>query len=88
VVVPPQNTEALADAVGDVVERYGEFKSRGKAMSEYARQRFSIPAMVASHVELYNSLLKVKTMRWRNQRSKWMMNIAANLGVRVLCKTR
>ncbi len=56
-------------------------------MSEYAMQRFSIPAMVDSHIELYRSLLEVKTTRRRNQRSKRPTNIAANIGLRLLCKT-
>jgi len=85
--VPPRDVEALSRAIGTVLANYDEFKTRGEAMSRYATQRFSIPAMVEGHLELYSSLLKGKMMRRRNQRSKRSMNIAANFGVRLLCKT-
>jgi glycosyltransferase involved in cell wall biosynthesis len=84
--VPPRKTEALARAIGDVLAHYDEFKARGAEMSEYAMQRFSIQAMVESHIDLYGSLLKKKTVRRRNLPTKLPMNFAANLAARTLCK--
>ena len=86
-VVPPQDAKALARAIGDVLSHYDEFKERGEAMSRYATQRFSIPSMVEGHLELYRSLLEKKAASRRNRISRRAMNIAANLAVRILCKT-
>jgi glycosyltransferase involved in cell wall biosynthesis len=86
IVVPPRDAKALAQAIRDVLSNYGEFQKRGEAMSQYAAQRFSIPAMVESHLELYRAVLEKKAAR-RNRVSRRPMNMAANLAVRILCKT-
>jgi glycosyltransferase involved in cell wall biosynthesis len=87
IVVPPQDAESLAKAIGDVLSHFKEFQGRGEAMSRYARQRFSIPAMAENHLALYRSLLEKKIARRRNRISRRAMNFAANLAVRFLCKT-
>lgn len=86
IVVPPRDAQALAQAIGDVLSNYSEFQERGEAMSRYAAQRFSIPAMVEGHLELYRAVLEKKAAR-RNRVSRRPMNMAANLAVRILCKT-
>jgi glycosyltransferase involved in cell wall biosynthesis len=84
-VVPPRDANALARAIGYVLSRYDEFKAGGEAMSQYAARRFSIPAMVESHLELYRSLLGRGRSR-RNRISCRPLNTAINLGVRLRCK--
>jgi glycosyltransferase involved in cell wall biosynthesis len=84
-VVPPRDATSLARAIGHVLSHYAEFKGSGEAMSHYAAKRFSIHAMVESHLELYRSLLRRRAAR-RNRVFCRPMNIATNLGVRLLCK--
>lgn len=86
-VVPPGRTEELATAIRYVLDHYPEFSSVSERMSRYAQQRFSIEAMVESHLELYRSLLQSKEPRRRKRLSQIPLNVAAGLGVRLLCRT-
>ena len=87
VVVPPGRTEELATAIRYVLAHYEEFSNASEQMSRYAQQRFSIDAMVESHLELYRSLLQKKEPRRRQGPSRIPLNVAARLAVRFLCKT-
>ncbi len=89
IVVPPRQPGELAAAIGHMLIHYDEFAAKGEAMSEYARRRFSIDAMVESHLELYRSLLDRKEGPRRRQRFLARpVNVAAQLAVRLLCKTQ
>jgi glycosyltransferase involved in cell wall biosynthesis len=87
VVVPPGRTEELATAIRYVLDHYVELSNASEQMSLYAQQRFSIDAMVESHLELYRSLLQKKEPRRRKRLSRIPLNVAARFGMRFLCKT-
>jgi glycosyltransferase involved in cell wall biosynthesis len=57
-VVPPGDSEQLAGGISRVVEDYDDHARRAPEMSRYARQRFSIKAMVDGHERLYESLVR------------------------------
>jgi glycosyltransferase involved in cell wall biosynthesis len=57
-VVPPRNSELLASGIREVLDRYDEHVRRAPEMSENARRRFSIAAMVDAHERLYESLIR------------------------------
>jgi glycosyltransferase involved in cell wall biosynthesis len=48
-----RNESALAAAIGQVLQQYDEYSQAGESMSRQARERFSIPAMIRGHLELY-----------------------------------
>jgi glycosyltransferase involved in cell wall biosynthesis len=48
--------EALAHAIRTVLDSYRFFEATGPRMRATAEARFSIPAMIAQHVDLYRSL--------------------------------
>jgi len=87
VLVQPGCMEELAAAIRRVLEHYGEFAEKSEAMSRYAQQRFSIETMVERHLELYRSLLEKKGSPRRNRLLLRPLNIAAKIGVSLLCKT-
>lgn len=87
IVVPPRQPEELAAAIGHVLEHYDEFAEEGESMSQYARRRFSVDTMVENHLELYRSLLDGKGTRRRQSFLARPVNVAAQLAVRLLCKT-
>lgn len=85
VLVPPGDACALARAISYVFEHYQEFASKGRAMSEYARKRFSIEKMVNQHLELYHELIARKGPRRRDSALLASLNATMRVGVDLLC---
>ncbi|MBM3474815.1 MAG: glycosyltransferase [Armatimonadetes bacterium] len=56
-VVPPENPEALADALGYVLTHPAEARRMGEAGRRRVEEHFTVEAMVGKHVELYERLL-------------------------------
>ncbi|MBY0508265.1 MAG: glycosyltransferase family 4 protein [Bryobacteraceae bacterium] len=62
-ILQERSAEALAHEISDVLENYAHFADRSAEMSDYARRTYSIPQMIASHLELYRSLAGRKPRR-------------------------
>jgi glycosyltransferase involved in cell wall biosynthesis len=86
-VVPPGDVDQLAKAIAEVIDHYVRFIDNAEAMSQYARRRFSIDAMVESHLEVYRSLLEQKEPRRHRRVLGRPLNAVAQLAVNMLCKT-
>ncbi|MBR0568569.1 TIGR03088 family PEP-CTERM/XrtA system glycosyltransferase [Azoarcus sp. L1K30] len=61
--VPANDSEALAQAIIDYVERPAQIRAHGIASRERAVSRFSIQSMVAAYHELYAGLLAAHGVR-------------------------
>jgi len=64
--VPPNNSEALALAITEVLANYDQFESQAGEMSAYAQRTFSVDAMVDQHIDWYRRLA-VPVLRRRNR---------------------
>jgi glycosyltransferase involved in cell wall biosynthesis len=56
-IVPPADPDALANALGEVLQSPAERRDRGKAARRRAVSRFSMEECVERHVELYHNAL-------------------------------
>jgi len=74
-VVPPNNPEALALAIGDVLTHYDRFESRAGEMSDYAQRTFSVDAMVDRHIDFYRQLSESSIRR----RSRMLLGPGSSL---------
>jgi glycosyltransferase involved in cell wall biosynthesis len=63
IVLEQRGVADFTAAIRRVLEHYPEYQAQGEAMSQYARARFSIPAMVERHVALYASLAGIEPRR-------------------------
>jgi glycosyltransferase involved in cell wall biosynthesis len=61
--VRERTPEAFASAIASVFENYPRYLVASAAMSAYAREKFSIEAMIARHVALYGHLAALGTVR-------------------------
>jgi glycosyltransferase involved in cell wall biosynthesis len=77
VVVPPGDTEQLARGISGVLEGYADHVRRAPEMSQSARKRYSIAAMVDGHERLYESL---STRPQRTARSATPRRFGTTLG--------
>jgi glycosyltransferase involved in cell wall biosynthesis len=64
--VQPGRPDELAAAIACVLDHYKQFAAQSEPASAYARQRFTIDAMVDRHLELYADLLDKKGPRRRH----------------------
>jgi glycosyltransferase involved in cell wall biosynthesis len=58
IVIPSGDIRSMTKAMDSITDAYATFAAQGPHMSSYARERFNIPEMIASHVRLYASLVK------------------------------
>ncbi len=63
ILLKQRTPDHLARAICLALDRYPEFMKTAEAMSAHARSAFSIEAMVAKHVSLYERLAERKTVR-------------------------
>jgi glycosyltransferase involved in cell wall biosynthesis len=54
--VPPDDEDALADALVEAVNDAGERRRRGKAARKVAAERYSWPALAQGVAELYDAV--------------------------------
>lgn len=88
VVVPPGRVDALAKGIEEVLDQYARYVSQGEAMSQDARQRFSIENMVERHLQLYTKLLDRQGPRRRHTALRAPINAVVKMGVTLLCATK
>ena len=58
IVVPPRDIEALAAGIRQVIADYPAWIGRAEEISNRARERFSINAMLHRHLELYREVIE------------------------------
>ena len=80
--VQRRTPEALAGAIEEVLSGYERYAATAGEMSESARSRFSISAMIESHVAVYRQIVGQ-----RPRRSGWRL-AALNAAVRALLVAR
>jgi len=86
--VPPGRADELAQGIRHVLDHYDEFEQKSESMSEYARRRFLLEAMVEGHLKFYHSLLEQKNSRRRRGLRRVPLNSAVQTTVKILCKTQ
>ena len=58
ILVPVRNSEALANAIQDLIENPDKRKTMGKAGRELAEKDFAIENIVGTHLKIYKDLNK------------------------------
>jgi glycosyltransferase involved in cell wall biosynthesis len=79
-IVPPNNPEELAFAIGEVFAHYDRFEDQAGQMSDYAQRTFSVDAMVDRHIDLYRKLSE-SAIRRRSRRLLGPASTLARLGL-------
>ena len=86
--VSPGRPDELANAIAYMLDHYDQFATQSENASAYARQQYSIEAMVDRHLELYADLLEKKGARRRHTTFRIPVNAILKMGVRVICATK
>ena len=86
--VQPGRPDELAAAIACVLDHYKQFAAQSEPASAYARQRFTIEAMVDRHLELYADLLDKKGPRRRHTPFRVPINAVLKMGVNLICATK
>jgi hypothetical protein len=86
--VQPGRPDELAAAIACVLDHYKQFAAQSEPASAYARQRFTIDAMVDRHLELYADLLDKKGPRRRHTPFRVPINAVLKMGVNLICATK
>jgi glycosyltransferase involved in cell wall biosynthesis len=86
--VPPGRPDELAAAITCVLDHYDQFAAQCETASAYAKQQFSIEAMVDRHLELYADLLEKKGGRRRHTPFRIPVNAMLKMGVSLICATK
>jgi len=76
--VVPGDVDALCRAIAAVIDEYPSHALRAPAMREAAKSRFSIPAMVEAHEQLYQSLVGQTAMRLSVRLLPWTLAVGAS----------
>jgi glycosyltransferase involved in cell wall biosynthesis len=69
VVVPSGSVDRLAAGIESMLSDYGGYASRALIMSQSARDRFSVDAMVSAHEDLYRNLVSRRLARRHSRRN-------------------
>lgn len=86
--VPPGRPDELANAIAYMLDHYDRFAAQSETASAYAKQQYSIEAMVDRHLELYTDLLKQKGPRRRQTPFRIPVNAILKMGVSLICATK
>ena len=87
IVVPARNIEALAAGIRQVIDDYPAWIGRAEEISNRARERFSINAMLQRHLELYREVIERGTCV-RRSIAALPANIAAGAATAVVSMLR
>jgi glycosyltransferase involved in cell wall biosynthesis len=87
IVVAPNRVDELANAIRHMLGHYEDFSARAEEMSRYARERFSVDAMIEKHLSLYRAVVEKKSPRRRSAITRRPLNAGAGWAAKVLCKT-
>jgi glycosyltransferase involved in cell wall biosynthesis len=85
--IEPRNESSLTNALNRLAAEYGNFQTQGPAMSKHAHERFDVPDMISSHLDLYSRLIVVGHTR-RSPLSKWPLGPVGSRLVRLAASRR
>jgi glycosyltransferase involved in cell wall biosynthesis len=86
--VSPGRPDELANAISYMLDHYDQFAAQSETASAYAKQKYSIKAMVDRHLELYADLLEKKGPRRRHTPFRIPVNAILRMGVSLICATK
>jgi glycosyltransferase involved in cell wall biosynthesis len=86
VAVPADDAEALGKAIAGVLTGYASFTRRAEEMSKFARRCASTPAMIDSHMKLYEEIIHRQGRKAAHTRLA--IDCLASMGVNSLCRIK